>query len=148
MKTIFHSFSPKQTEDFGFELGGELKAGDVVALFGDLGAGKTAFTRGLARGMGFDGEVSSPTFALVHEYPGSIPLYHFDMYRISTWDDLYSTGFFDYLESGGVLVIEWSENIESCLPENSIRVYITKNDNENERIITLERGADSEDTCS
>lgn len=76
-----------------------------MALFGDLGAGKTALTRGLARGMGFDGEVSSPTFALVHEYPADIPLYHFDMYRINTWDDLYSTGFFDYLDMGGVLVI-------------------------------------------
>ena len=96
--------------------------------------------------MGFDGEVSSPTFALVHEYPADIPIYHFDMYRITTWDDLYSTGFFDYLDMGGVLVIEWSENIENCLPENSIRVSISKNDNENERIITLERGDEIEDT--
>lgn len=93
MKTVFHSYSSKQTEEFGAQLGKSLKAGDVVALFGDLGAGKTAFTRGLAHGMGFDGEVSSPTFALVHEYPADIPIYHFDMYRITTWDDLYSTGF-------------------------------------------------------
>lgn len=146
MKTVFHSYSSKQTEKFGSQLGKSLKAGDVVALFGDLGAGKTVFTRGLAHGMGFDGEVSSPTFALVHEYPTDIPIYHFDMYRITTWDDLYSTGFFDYLDMGGVLVIEWSENIENCLPENSIRVSISKNDNENERIITLERGAEIEDT--
>ena len=102
MKTVFHSYSSKQTEEFGSQLGKSLKAGDVVALFGDLGAGKTAFTRGLAHGMGFDGEVSSPTFALVHEYPADIPIYHFDMYRITTWDDLYSTGFFDYLDMGGV----------------------------------------------
>ena len=146
MKTVFHSYSSKQTEEFGAQLGKSLKAGDVVALFGDLGAGKTAFTRGLTHGMGFDGEVSSPTFALVHEYPADIPIYHFDMYRITTWDDLYSTGFFDYLDIGGVLVIEWSENIENCLPENLIRVSISKNDNENERIITLERGAEIEDT--
>ena len=146
MKTVFHSYSSKQTEEFGAQLGKSLKAGVVVALFGDLGAGKTAFTRGLVHGMGFDGEVSSPTFALVHEYPADIPIYHFDMYRFTTWDDLYSTGFFDYLDMGGVLVIEWSENIENCLPENSIRVSISKNDNENERIITLERGAEIEDT--
>ena len=74
MKTVFHSYSSKQTEEFGSQLGKSLKAGDVVALFGDLGAGKTAFTRGLAHGMGFDGEVSSPTFALVHEYPADIPI--------------------------------------------------------------------------
>ena len=93
MKTVFHSYSSKQTEEFGSQLGKSLKAGDVVALFGDLGAGKTAFTRGLAHGMGFDGEVSSPTFALVHEYPADIPIYHFDMYRITTWDDLIQPDF-------------------------------------------------------
>lgn len=140
MKTVFHSYSSNETENFGLQLGASLNPGDVVALFGNLGAGKTAFTRGLAKGMGFNGEVSSPTFALVHEYPTNIPIYHFDMYRITTWDDLYSTGFFDYLDMGGVLVIEWSENIENCLPEGTIRVSITKNDNENERIITLQRG--------
>lgn len=140
MKTVFHSHSSNETENFGSQLAKSLNPGDVVALFGDLGAGKTAFTRGLAKGVGFDGEVSSPTFALVHEYPGNIPIYHFDMYRITTWDDLYSTGFFDYLDMGGILVIEWSENIENCLPDGTIRVSITKNDNENERIITLQRG--------
>ena len=137
MSNDFISHSAKETEDFGYSIGEKLKSGDVVALFGEMGAGKTAFVRGLARGMGFDGEVSSPTFALVHEYPARTMLYHFDMYRIDTWDDLYSTGFFDYLESGGALVIEWSENIENCLPENSIRIRISKNSNENERIITM-----------
>lgn len=140
MKTAFHSYSSDETENFGSQLAKSLIPGDVVALFGDLGAGKTAFTRGLAKGLGFNGEVSSPTFALVHEYPGDISIYHFDMYRITTWDDLYSTGFFDYLDMGGVLVIEWSENIENCLPDGTIRVTISKNDNENERIITLQRG--------
>lgn len=140
MKTVFHSYSSNETENFGLQLAKSLNPGDVVALFGDLGAGKTAFTRGLAKGLGFNGEVSSPTFALVHEYPGDISIYHFDMYRITTWDDLYSTGFFDYLDMGGVLVIEWSENIENCLPDGTIRVTISKNDNENERIITLQRG--------
>ena len=112
-----------------------------------MGAGKTAFVRGLARGMGYEGEVSSPTFALVHEYPARSMLYHFDMYRIDTWDDLYSTGFFDYLESDGVLVIEWSENIENCLPDNCLRIRISKNNNENERIITLEQEENDENTC-
>ena len=138
MKKDFISHSAEQTEDIGYELGKRLKSGDVVAMFGEMGAGKTAFARGLARGMDFDGEVSSPTFALVHEYPARHMLYHFDMYRITNWDDLYSTGFFDYLESGGVLVIEWSENIENALPNNSIRVEISKNQNENERIISIE----------
>ena len=138
MKKDFISHSANETEDIGYELGSRLKSGDVVAMFGEMGAGKTAFVRGLARGMDFNGEVSSPTFALVHEYPARQMLYHFDMYRITTWDDLYSTGFFDYLESGGVLVIEWSENIENALPDNSIRVEISKNENENERIISIE----------
>ena len=142
----FYCANSEETEKLGFAIGQTASEGDIICLSGDLGAGKTAFTRGLAHGMGFDGEVSSPTFALVHEYPADIPIYHFDMYRITTWDDLYSTGFFDYLDMGGVLVIEWSENIENCLPENSIRVSISKNDNENERIITLERGAEIEDT--
>ncbi len=102
-----------------------LKAGDVIAYRGNLGAGKTAFTRGLAQGLHCKGEVCSPTFALVHEYPGEIPLYHFDMYRIADSDDLYATGYDDYLESGGILAIEWSENIEDVLPEKTIYITIT-----------------------
>ena len=99
--------------------------------------GKTAFTRGLARGLGITDGVSSPTFALVHEYRGNIPLYHFDMYRVSGWDDLYSTGFFDYLETGAVLAIEWSENIEGALPEDVIRIHISQGDTENERVFQI-----------
>ena len=107
-------------------------------MFGELGAGKTAFTRGFAKGMGIDSDVSSPTFALVNEYRGKEKtLYHFDMYRISGWDDLYSTGYFDYLDEGAVLIIEWSENIEAVLPENCIRVEITKTENPNERNIEI-----------
>lgn len=147
MTKDFISHSAEETENFGYSLGQKLSGGDVVALFGEMGAGKTAFVRGLARGMGYEGEVSSPTFALVHEYPARSMLYHFDMYRIDTWDDLYSTGFFDYLESDGVLVIEWSENIENCLPDNCLRIRISKNNNENERIITLEQEENDENTC-
>ncbi len=105
-------------------------------MFGGLGAGKTAFTRGLAAGLGIGDGVSSPTFALVHEYEGRCMLYHFDMYRINTYDDLYSTGFFDY-EGCGVMAIEWSENIEPFLPESRINVTISRL-SENEREITIE----------
>ncbi len=117
-----------QTENIGFRLGAFLPYGSVIALFGDLGAGKTAFTRGFAKGMGLECDVHSPTFALVNEYRSpEKTLCHFDMYRISGFDDLYSTGFFDYLDSGASLIIEWSENIENILPDNCIRVYIEKN---------------------
>ena len=117
--------SPEETEKLGFKLGKKLCGGEVIAYRGGLGMGKTCFTRGLAAGLGYKGEVTSPTFALINEYLGGrIPLYHFDMYRISGWDDLYSTGFFEYLEHGGVIAAEWSENIENALPENTITVSI------------------------
>ena len=123
-----------------------LKGREVLALFGDLGAGKTAFTRGLCEALGID-EVSSPTFAIVNEYSGKYTVYHFDMYRITDIDDLYSTGFYDYLNNG-VLVIEWSENIESELDDDAIRIRIEKTDDENERIITIEGMDEYADTFS
>ena len=133
------SKSEQDTEQLGFKLAGNLKAGDVLAFFGDLGAGKTAFTRGLARGLGITDTVNSPTFSIVHEYSGRLPLFHFDMYRVNSWDGLYSTGFFDYLEMGGIIAIEWSENIENVLPDGHIRVEInrTGSGNDNERRITI-----------
>ena len=130
--------SAQETEQLGERLAAGLKGGQVLALFGPMGMGKTAFTRGLARGLGVSGEVSSPTFALVHEHSGKIPLYHFDMFRVDSWDDLYSTGFFDYLESGGVLVIEWSENIEGALPEDAVRITISQGEGENQRGFQVE----------
>lgn len=130
------SSSEQQTEQLGEKLAAALRGDEVIALYGGLGAGKTAFTRGLARGLGVDDGVSSPTFALVHEYEGRYPVYHFDMYRISSFDDLYSTGFFDYLDNG-VLVIEWSENITAYLPEKRIDITITAT-SEAEREITIE----------
>mgnify|MGYP005806389545 CR=1 FL=1 len=130
--------SAQETEQLGERLAAGLKGGQVLALFGPMGMGKTAFTRGLARGLGASGEVSSPTFALVHEHSGKIPLYHFDMFRVDSWDDLYSTGFFDYLESGGVLVIEWSENIEGALPEDAVRITISQGEGENQRVFQVE----------
>ena len=131
--------SPEETEALGEKIGRALRGGEVLALFGGMGMGKTAFARGLARGLGVTGEVSSPTFALVHEYTGALTMYHFDMYRVTGWDDLYSTGFFDYLESGGVLLIEWSENIENALPENAAKIWVRRGSGENERIFTFER---------
>lgn len=134
MMNTYISDSVKSTENYAENVAKELKSGDVVALFGGMGMGKTQFVHGLARGLGLQTEVSSPTFALVHDYGGQPPLVHFDMYRVSGWDDLYSTGYFDYLESGAILVIEWSENIENALPDNAIRIYFTQID-ENTRQI-------------
>lgn len=130
--TVTHS--AEETEALGEQLASELQGGMVLALYGGMGMGKTALVRGIARGRGLPAEVSSPTFALVHDYGGTPPLVHFDMYRVTGWEDLYSTGFFDYLESGAMVVVEWSENIESALPEDSIRLYFSAPD-EHTRLI-------------
>lgn len=131
------SNSPAETEKIGEKLAQNLKGTEVIALFGGLGMGKTAFTRGLCRGLGVDDGVSSPTFALVNEYSGKFNIYHFDMYRVTTWDDLYSTGFFDYIDTG-VLVIEWSENIEGALPDNALKITISRGENDDQRIFEIE----------
>ena len=129
--------SAQETEQLGERLAKQLNGAETIALFGGLGMGKTAFTRGLCRGLGTGEVVSSPTFALVNEYSGRCPVYHFDMYRVTSWDDLYSTGFFDY-EGNGVLVIEWSENIEGALPGDAIRVTIERGEHDNQRVFTIE----------
>jgi len=135
------SSSPADTEKIGEKLGQSLKKGAVIAFRGGLGMGKTCFTRGLAKGLGSTDQVTSPTFALINEYlSGRIPLYHFDMYRISGWEDLYSTGFFEYIEEGGVLACEWSENIENALPENTIYVEFTRIDDTKREITIMEKG--------
>lgn len=131
------SKSTEDTEKIGELIAEKLCGNEVIALFGGLGMGKTAFTRGLCRGLGVNDGVSSPTFALVNEYHGKYNIYHFDMYRVTSWEDLYSTGFFDYLDNG-VLVIEWSENIEGALPENAIRINISKGDSDDERTFKIE----------
>ncbi len=137
----FISKSPEDTQKIGMSLGEKIKDGVVIAFRGGLGMGKTCFTRGLAQGLGSTDTVTSPTFALINEYlSGRLPLYHFDMYRISGWEDLYSTGFFDYIEQGGVLACEWSENIENALPENTIFVEFERID-DTTRQITI-TGAD------
>ena len=131
------SKSTEDTEKIGELIAEKLCGNEVIALFGGLGMGKTAFTRGLCRGLGVNDGVSSPTFALVNEYHGKYKIYHFDMYRVTSWEDLYSTGFFDYIDNG-VLVIEWSENIEGALPANAIRMNISKGDSDDERTFEIE----------
>ncbi len=139
MGFVFCSNSPQETQALGEKIAATLHGGEVIALYGGMGMGKTAFTRGLAAGMGIASGVSSPTFALVQEYPGGrLPLYHFDMYRVDSWEDLESTGFFDYLESGGVLVIEWSENIEGALPKEKITISIAQGEGEQQRVLRVE----------
>lgn len=133
----YYSDSPEATEQLGQRIAKTLKGNEVIAMFGGLGMGKTAITRGIAAGLGAQDCVSSPTFALVNEYEGRCKIYHFDMYRINGIDDLYAIGFFDYLDTG-VLIIEWSENIADALPDNSIIVRFERGEDENSRVITVE----------
>ena len=129
--------SPEETIEFAKKIGAVLKKGDVIAYKGGLGAGKTTFTRGLAMGAGLEDEVYSPTFALINEYAGDVNIYHFDMYRITSEEDLYSTGYEEAILRG-ITVCEWSENIEDFLPEHYIRIVFSKR-SESERIISVER---------
>lgn len=136
----FISSSPKMTMDIAAKLSKDFKGGEIIALKGDLGMGKTCFVKGIAIGLGFNGEVTSPTFAIVNEYIGGrLDLFHFDMYRITGWDDLYSTGYFEYIQSGGVVAIEWSENIEGALGDDVITVEFERI-SDNERKITISGG--------
>ena len=140
----FITHSPQQTEALGSALGEKLQAGTVLAYTGDLGAGKTAFTRGLAKGLGAKDMVTSPTYTIVNEYLSCrLPLFHFDMYRLASADDLWDIGWEDYLERGGVCAVEWSENVTEAL-ENPIFIRLEKVD-ENTRRITIEGGIDLAD---
>ncbi len=141
MRREFVSHSPEETEEFAKKLAEKLKPGNVILYKGDLGAGKTTFTKGIAKALGISETVTSPTFALLNEYYGSIPLFHFDLYRIKTVDDLYAIGFFDYLDRGGIIAAEWSENIPELETEllNVVKINIEKL-SENERRITYDLG--------
>ena len=131
--------SPVETEAIGEALGKKITAGTVIAYLGDLGAGKTAFTRGLARGLGYREPVTSPTYTIVNEYLGGrLPLFHYDMYRLHSSDDLWDIGWEDYLDRGGVCAVEWSENVADAM-EDAIRVIIEKT-GEDSRRITIEGG--------
>ena len=135
----FITNSPQETEALGQKLGQMLPAGTVIAYRGDLGAGKTAFTRGLARGLGIQDPVTSPTYTIVNEYLGGrVPLFHFDMYRLHSADDLFDIGWDDYLERQGICAVEWSENVAEAL-EDPLTVTICKTGEES-RKITLEGG--------
>ena len=137
----FITSSPAETEALGAALGKILTPGTVIAYLGDLGAGKTAFTRGLARGLGCTDLVTSPTYTIVNEYlSGRLPLFHFDMYRLHSSDDLWDIGWEDYLERGGVCAVEWSENVADAM-ENPITVCVEKLGDECRRI-TIEGGID------
>ena len=135
----FLTNSPAETEAVGAALGKIIPAGTVIAYRGDLGAGKTAFTRGLARGLGCSELVTSPTYTIVNEYLGGrLPLFHFDMYRLASSDDLWDIGWEDYLERGGGCAVEWSENVADAM-EDAITVTIDKLGEESRRI-TMEGG--------
>jgi len=125
MKEIL-SLSAEQTFNIGLILGKILKKGDIVCLSGDLGTGKTAFVGGIAKAFSIDSYLTSPTFTIVNEYSGEIPLYHFDVYRIGDIDELYDIGFEEYLYSDGVVVIEWAELVKDAIPEENIWIEITK----------------------
>ena len=136
---IFLTNSPLETEAVGEKLAKQLLPGAVIAYRGDLGAGKTAFTRGLARGLGYDEPVTSPTYTIVNEYLGGrLPLFHFDMYRLRSSDDLWDIGWEDYLDRGGVCAVEWSENVADAM-EDPILITIEKL-GEDTRQITIEGG--------
>ena len=138
MEYLSHSVA--QTEELGARLAAVLSPGAVVAYTGGLGMGKTAFTRGLARGLGYTGHVTSPTFTIVNEYEGGrLPLFHFDMYRLDSADDLFDIGWEDYLDRGGVCAVEWSELAEEALPPETVFVTIARSpENDTARIITIE----------
>ena len=131
------SDSERETEELGARFAARLPGGTVVAMYGDLGAGKTAFVRGMARGMGLDCRVSSPTFTIVNEYLGERELIHFDMYRLSDADELFEIGWEDYLSRGAVCSVEWSENVPEAFDGSEIRVSIEKC-SDNARKITIE----------
>ncbi len=123
----FESHSAKETEQFAADLAAKALPGDVYTLTGDLGVGKTVFAKGFAKGLGIMEPVTSPTFTIVQEYlSGRLPLYHFDVYRIGDPDEMEETGFYDYIDRGGVVLIEWAELIEDVLPENRTEITISK----------------------
>ena len=137
------SHSPEDTEDIGARLAEQLEPGAVVAFTGDLGAGKTAFTRGLARGLGIPDRITSPTFTIVNEYEGGrLPLFHFDMYRLGSADELFDIGWEDYLARGGVCAVEWSEHAEGAFEEEPIWVDIRRGESDEQRVISIRNAPD------
>ncbi len=130
---IYESYSYNDTQKIAAEIAGSLKGGDFIAMYGDLGAGKTAFVQGLAKALGITSNITSPTFTIINEYEGRLPLYHFDVYRIADCDEMYEIGYDEYISGDGVCIIEWAELIEEMIPENAVWIKIEKN---------LEKGID------
>ncbi len=135
----FVTHSREETEALGARLANALSEGRVVAFTGDLGAGKTAFVSGMARALGVEERVTSPTFTIVNEYEGGrLPLFHFDMYRLDSADELFHVGWEDYLARGGVCAVEWSENVAEAIEDDAVRVSIVRGDGDDDRVITIE----------
>ena len=134
------SHSEAETESIGEKFAEDLPDGTVIAMYGDLGAGKTAFVRGMAKGMGLSCRVSSPTFTIVNEYIGERELIHFDMYRLESADELFDIGWEDYLTRGGVCAVEWSERVDDAMPADTLWVDIARGTGESDRIITISGG--------
>lgn len=137
MKMSFKTKSPIETEKIGFKLGNLLKRGSIVLISGELGVGKTVLTKGIAKGMGIDDYVTSPTFMIVNEHLGDIPLYHFDVYRIDDYTELYDIGYEEYFYGDGVCVIEWPEKIKPLIPEENIFIRMNMGDTFDERTIEI-----------
>ncbi|NLV50713.1 MAG: tRNA (adenosine(37)-N6)-threonylcarbamoyltransferase complex ATPase subunit type 1 TsaE [Clostridiales bacterium] len=131
------SLCEKETENAGRALAAFLRPGDIVALCGDLGAGKTAFVRGLADGLGCTEPITSPSFTIVNEHKAKLPLYHFDLYRLSCADELFDIGWDEYSQNGGICAVEWSENAPEVFGPETIRVFIEKT-GENTRTIQID----------
>ena len=125
----YESFSYDDTQVIAKEIADTLKGGEFIAMYGDLGAGKTAFVQGLAKALGITNHVTSPTFTIVNEYEGRLPLYHFDVYRIADPDEMYEIGYDDYIDSDGVCVVEWAELIEDLFPDRYYKLTILKDEN-------------------
>ena len=142
-KMQIRTISPEETEAVGRKIAAKLLPGDIIAYYGDLGAGKTAFTRGLAAGLGVTEQVTSPTYTIVNEYlSGRLPLFHFDMYRLGSSDELFDIGWEDYLARGGVCAVEWSENVDDALDDDAIRVDIRRGAQDDQRVISVTNGPD------
>lgn len=140
---VFETYSYEETQNVAMEFAGRLNGGEFIAMYGDLGAGKTAFVQGIAKGLGVSSHVTSPTFTIVNEYEGRLPLYHFDVYRIYDPDEMYEIGYDEYINGDGVCIVEWAELIEELFPEKYLKITILK-DNEKgidyRKIIIEERG--------
>ena len=140
MNERIETYSPADTQALGEKLGQEAKAGQVYCLNGDLGVGKTVFTTGFAKGLGIEEHITSPTFTIINEYEGRLPLYHFDVYRIADEDEMEYTGYEDYFYGQGVCLVEWAELVKGLIPEDAIWITVEKDytqDNEDYRCITI-----------